>query len=56
LYTANKTVEACAERVSALYSHLERVVNSWSIQRKVIHTNYNVGSVWPEITTSLLHC
>jgi len=56
LYTANKTVEACVDWVSALYSHLARVVNSLSIQRKVTHTNHNVGPAWSEITTFPLHC
>jgi len=56
LYTTNKTVEACVEWDSLSFSSLQPPGAWWSIQRKVTHTNHNVGSAWPEITTFPLHC
>jgi len=38
------------------FSSLQAPGALWSIQRKVNHTNHNVGSAGPEITTFHQHC
>jgi len=56
LNTANKTVEACAEWVSAFWRSTPINHNAGPVCLLPPHINHNVGSAWLELVANSLLC